>query len=170
MSSERPEDVDEAFARLVAGFHDAPEVTDDDAAPPGPGGSRRNPWPAAEDLDDTSDDAAEPETPDDPADDLIPAGPGADTLDTPASWDDEGHFVPPEPPPIPRPTPLRFAAWIGVLVGPVLLMVTATLGLRLPQLVLGIVVAGFVGGVIYLIATMDDTPHDPYDPGNGAVV
>lgn len=168
MSSERPEDVDKAFARLVAGFHDTTGTRD---APGDPATSRHHPWPAAEDLDDTDEDVApEPAGRDDPGDDLVPAGPGADTLDTPASWDDEGHFVPPEPPPLPRPTPLRFAAWLGVLVGPVLLMVTASLGVRLPQLLLGTVIAGFVGGVVYLIATMDDSPEDPYDPGNGAVV
>lgn len=171
MSSERPEDVDEAFARLIAGFHDTPEVTDDDAASQGSGEPRRQPWPAAEDLDESSDhQVARAGAPDDPTDDLVPAGPGTDSLDTPATWEDEGHFVPPDPPSIPRPAPLRLAAWIGALVGPVLLMVTATLGLRLPQLLLGTVIVGFVGGVIYLIATMDDRPHDPYDPGNGAVV
>lgn len=171
MSSERPEDVDEAFARLIAGFHDSPDTRTGDEADAG----RHHPWPAAEDLDDTTDDSPGKESTDstvpaDADDDLIPAGPGADTLDSPATWDDEGHFVPPDPPPLPRPAPLRLAAWLGVLVGPVLLMVTATLGLRLPQLLLGAIIAGFVGGVIYLIATMDDRPDDPYDPGNGAVV
>lgn len=166
MSSDRPEDVDEAFARLVADFHNSPHP---DASTSDPSG--RRPWPAAEDLDQPSPpDPTEPETPDVPEDDLVPGGPGTDTLDTAASWEEEGHFVPPDPPPLPRPAPLRLAAWIGVLVGPVLLMVTAALRWRLPELVLGTIIVGFVGGVIYLIATMDDGPPDRYDRGDGAVV
>ncbi|MDQ3628237.1 MAG: hypothetical protein M3419_05420, partial [Actinomycetota bacterium] len=91
MSSERPEDVDEAFARLVAGFHDPPDATGRDAVPGAPDAPRSHPWPAAEDLDDTSSDiAAEPEAserpdaagspdpPVPPGDELVPAGPGTD--------------------------------------------------------------------------------------------
>lgn len=168
MSSDRPEDVDEAFARLVAGFHEP--QSHGDSGSDGPAVARPNPWPAAEDLDAVAEEPPEVDHADDPDDDLIPAGPGADTLDTPASWEDEGHFVPPPLPPLPRPTPLRLTAWIGVLVGPVLLMVTAALGWSLPRLLLGTIIVGFVGGVVYLIATMEDRPEDPYDPGNGAVV
>jgi hypothetical protein len=120
--------VDEAFARLVAGF-DAPAAAPEDGA---------RPWPEAEDL----------------------------SADEPA----EGHFVPPVPPPLPRPTPLRLAAWLGVLVGPVLMTLVAAASWRLPELVTTVLVIGFVGGVVYLIATMGDGPRDPYGPDNGAVV
>lgn len=78
--------------------------------------------------------------------------------------------MPPDPPPLSWPPPVRLAAWLGVLVGPVLLMVTAAPGWTLPQPLLATIIVGFVGGVIYLIATMDDSPPDPYDPGSGAVV
>jgi len=158
---DRPEDVDEAFARLVAGF-DAPA-----AAPEG-----ARPWPEAEDLGtdepDEVDDAPEapPVAPPPPA----PSTTMADQLETEASWEDEGHFVPPVPPPLPRPAPLRLAAWLGVLVGPVLMTIMAGLSWRLPELVTTVLVAGFVGGVVYLIATMGDGPRDPYGPDNGAVV
>lgn len=166
MSSERPEDV-EAFARLIAGFHDSPDTTsppapDDPGARATRGRLRRTST------------TAPTRSPTEPAgdtdDDLILGGPGADSLDTPASWDDKGHFVPPDPPPLSWPPPVRLAAWLGVLVGPVLLMVTAAPGWTLPQPLLATIIVGFVGGVIYLIATMDDSPPDPYDPGNGAVV
>ena len=156
---DRPEDVDEAFARLVAGF-DAPA-----AAVEGP-----RPWPDAEDF--GADEPVEVADAPEPARIAPPpaASAEADSLETEASWEDEGHFVPPVPPPLPRPAPLRLAAWIGVLVGPVLMTIVAALSWRLPELVTTVLVVGFVGGVVYLIATMGDGPRDPYGPDNGAVV
>lgn len=161
---DRPEDVDDAFARLIAGF-DTPADT----------GAAR-PWPEAEDVTDEPDESAEvvddpPAAEEEPEPE--PAGTrssGADVLDTDATWDDEGHFVPPDPPPLPRPAPVRLAAWLGVLVGPVVMTIVAALGWRVPELVIAVLVVGFVGGVVYLIATMGDGPRDPYGPDNGAVV
>ena len=159
---DRPEDVDDAFARLVAGF-DAPAAAPEDGA---------RPWPEAEDLsaDEPAEVADEPEPPPVVAAPATPGPAAADQLETEASWEDEGHFVPPVPPPLPRPAPLRLAAWLGVLVGPVLMTIMAGLSWRLPELVTTVLVAGFVGGVVYLIATMGDGPRDPYGPDNGAVV
>ena len=161
---DRPEDVDDAFARLVAGF-DAPSDT----------GTAR-PWPEAEDV---TEESGEPDevVDDPPAAEVEPQpepartrSPGADVLDSDATWDDEGHFVPPDPPPLPRPAPVRLAAWLGVLVGPVVMTIVAALGWRVPELVITVLVVGFVGGVVYLIATMGNGPRDPYGPDNGAVV
>nr|CAA9361900.1 MAG: hypothetical protein AVDCRST_MAG46-3347 [uncultured Nocardioidaceae bacterium] len=156
---DRPENVDEAFARLVAGFHAPTERS-------------ANPWPEAENVSDDGD-----EVPDDdlqtPAVTTPPVAAresGVDRLDTDATWEDEGHFVPPDPPPIPRPAPIRLAAWLAVLVGPVLMTVVAALGWQVPALVTTGLVVGFVSGVVYLIATMGDGPRDPYGPDNGAVV
>lgn len=154
---DRPEDVDEAFARLIAGFN-APTRADEST-----------PWPESENVNDNPDDGTP--TVQQP---LLPPPPtapgGADALDTPATWEDEGHFVPPNPPPLPWPAPLRLAAWVGVLVGPVVLTVVAALGWWVPDIVTTVLVVGFVSGVIYLIATMGAGPHDPYGPDNGAVV
>jgi hypothetical protein len=157
---DRPEDVDEAFARLVAGF-DAPAGTDGSAKP----------WPEAEDVvDDESDDAVDVVQP--PAEPVPPPprASGVDALNTAATWEDEGHFVPPTPPPIPRPAPIRLAAWLAVLVGPVVMTVVAALGWWVPDIVTTGLVIGFVSGVVYLIATMGDGPRDPYGPDDGAVV
>jgi len=155
---ERPEDVDEAFARLVAGF-DAPAPAQGTPAP----------WPAAEDV--TED---EPDLPAVPAAPVLPPPVPPSTpsgeLDTEATWEDEGHFVPPAPPPLPRPAPLRLAAWLAVLVGPVVMTIVAALGWWVPDIVTTVLVVGFVAGVVYLIATMADGPRDPYGPDNGAVV
>lgn len=159
---DRPEDVDEAFARLVAGYYDAPAHAD--GAP--------TPWPTAEDVsddepDDDADLAADPAAEPRPVSDR-PSASG--TLNTEATWEDEGHFVPPNPPPIPRPAPLRLAAWIAVLLGPVVMTVVAALGWWIPEVVTSVIVIGFVAGVVYLIATMGASPRDPYGPDNGAVV
>jgi len=157
---ERPEDVDEAFARLVAGFDITPAQQD------GP-----RPWPEAEDV--TDDEPSEPPV-DEPA--VEPAPPvvasplPSGELNSEATWEDEGHFVPPTPPPLPRPAPLRLAAWLAVLVGPVVMTVVAALGWWVPDIVTTVLVVGFVSGVVYLIATMADGPRDPYGPDDGAVV
>lgn len=156
---DRPEDVDEAFARLVAGFHAPPE-------------GAANPWPEAENVTEDGEELPDDDlqTPAITAQPVAARESGVDRLDTDATWDDEGHFVPPEPPPIPRPAPIRLAAWLAVLVGPVLMTIVAALGWWVPDLVVTALVVGFVSGVVYLIATMGDGPRDPYGPDDGAVV
>ena len=91
-------------------------------------------------------------------------------LNSPGSWDDEGHFTPPEPPPVPVPEPRRRMAWIGLFGAPTLMLVGIVLGWSFPSWISAILVSGFVGGFIYLIATMprDGRGHWPGD--DGAVV
>lgn len=86
-----------------------------------------------------------------------------DSLNTDASWDDEGHFIPPEPPPLPPMQPRRKLAWIGLFGGPLLLLLGIVLGIRYPEWITGVLLAGFAGGFVYLIATM---PHNR--PGSGS--
>jgi hypothetical protein len=163
---DRPEDVDEAFARLIAGYDEPLEVD-----------GETKPWPAAEDVSDEpggdEDAGVDVDVATPPAGEVVPLpgrASGADMLDTEATWEDEGHFVPPTPPPLPRPTPLRLTAWIAVLLGPVIMTVVAALGWWVPEIVTTVLVIGFVAGVVYLIATMGAGPRDPYGPDNGAVV
>lgn len=80
----------------------------------------------------------------------------------------EDHFVPPEPPPVPRATPGRRIAWCGLFLPPLLMLAAVVFGLTFPSwLALGLV-AGFVGGFVFLVATM---PRDGGDGGgDGAVV
>ena len=91
-------------------------------------------------------------------------------MDKPGSWDDEGHYTPPEPPPVPVPEPRRRMAWIGLFGAPALMLVGIVLGWSFPSWVSALLVSGFVGGFIYLIATMprDGRGHWPGD--DGAVV
>ena len=166
MSNDRPEDVDAAFARLVAGYDadaEAPATDDDDVRP----------WPAAEDVDEAADSPShEPIDFDQPD---IPIGESlvissTDPLNTEATWEDEGHFVPPPPPPLPQLDPLMLLAWIGVL-GSVVIAVFATLvGWVIPRLLLLAMIVGFIGGIVVLIARVSRDPTDPDHPDDGAVV
>ena len=77
------------------------------------------------------------------------------------------EFVPPPPPAIPRPRDQisRFA-WGGVILGPILLLLTALLGL--PSIITAAGLAMFIGGFGTLVARHDQPPRDGWD--DGAVV
>ena len=109
---------------------------------------------------------ATPEPPEDPA----PASYGEpepepeDVLDDVAEVD---RFQQPEPPPVPLPsTWQRRAAWGGVFVAPVLALLLALLRVQLPGLLALGLVGWFVGGFLYLVATMPRTPREPWDDGS----
>lgn len=82
--------------------------------------------------------------------------------------DHDERFVPPEPPPLPRPRGLRAVAWAGVFGSPAVLLICLIIGISLPQLLAYVLVAGFVGGFVYLVWQMPRGPRDPFD--DGAVV
>ena len=134
-------DLDAAWARLVADYQRP--VTDPDAP-------RR--WPEAEDLG--------PDRPaETPAD--SPAGTGAPPAPDPGT----GRWVPPPPPPLPRPTGATGVAWVALATGPLLLFVATVVGWRLPTLLTAGCIIGFVGGLVFLIAQMDDRRADGWDDG-----
>jgi hypothetical protein len=81
---------------------------------------------------------------------------------------DGHHFVPPEPPPLPRATPARRLAWLGLFVPPVLMLVAVVLGWTFPAWVAVGLVMAFVGGFNFLVATMPRDRDDGWD--DGAVV
>jgi hypothetical protein len=162
---DRPElDVDSAFAAIVAGWGDA--VT--------PG--QAHPWPAVEDL--TTDDDGRPTVtrtpPDDPP--ALPARRVGDDLrlstgepGEPAErgdLDDGERFIPPDLPPLPRADLLSRLAWAGVVGGPLFLLIAALFWRDLPELLLLVAVAAFVGGFAALVVRM---PRD-HDDDDGAVV
>ena len=166
-------EVDAAWAQIVAGFdttaasgpvppwpvaedvdRDRPDGDDTDGSP-GPAATglagrlvrRGGPAGAQQDADETEDDLLAEAEPDDPTD----------------------HYVPPHPPPLPRPrdTVSRFA-WAGAVGGPVLLVLAHVLGLD--PWIGGAGVAAFVAGFVTLVARMQD--RRPHDDGwdDGAVV
>jgi hypothetical protein len=77
----------------------------------------------------------------------------------------EERFVPPPPPPLPRLPMDRLAAWAGVLVSPLLLLLATLLQVRLPTIVAWLLVGAFLGGFGYLVAQMPRGPRDPFDDG-----
>lgn len=93
---------------------------------------------------------------------------GADGADE----DDEGHFVPPEPPPLPESDATAKFAWLAVLGGPLLLIFTILLQQELRWWIVTLGIGGFLGGFVTLVARMRDgrDEDDWDDPGRGAVV
>jgi hypothetical protein len=78
------------------------------------------------------------------------------------------HFVPPVPPPVPRGTPARRLAWAGLFGPPALMILAVAFGWTFPGALSFALVAGFVGGFVFLVATM---PRDRDEDGDdGAVV
>ncbi|MES4905138.1 MULTISPECIES: hypothetical protein [unclassified Streptomyces] len=178
-------DDDAAFAEIVAAYGK------DTRDPEG-----RAPWPEAEDLpDDAADvndaaDANEETTaagagpadvakPDKPVGSFIVYAPGvgprdwepAEPSDDDFDETDEGHFVPPEPPPLPETDTTTRFAWLGVLGGPLLLLGVVLFQVELTWWITTCGVGGFLGGFTTLVLRMKDDDEEEDDgPGRGAVV
>ncbi|MFC9589620.1 hypothetical protein [Streptomyces sp. NPDC056944] len=87
---------------------------------------------------------------------------------------DEGHFVPPEPPPLPEADATTKFAWLAVVGGPVLMLLAVLLQWDMTWWLTTLCVGGFLGGFATLVGRMkhdDDDDDDGFDdPGRGAVV
>jgi len=158
-SSRDPARDDELFRQIVAGY--AEETTD-----PVPR------WPVSEDVGEGDDLAAAPE-PTGPPYPLLGAVPEDEALPgwvEPAALEDNGHFVPPEPPRLPRPRLRTVAATVVLLAGLAVLFLPWKLGLDDSplSLLLGMLLTG--GGAALLITGMRDAPGHDDDPDGGAVV
>ncbi|MFE4455356.1 hypothetical protein [Streptomyces sp. NPDC056796] len=83
---------------------------------------------------------------------------------------EEGHFVPPEPPPLPEADVTAKFAWLAVVGGPVLMLVAVLMQWEMTWWLTTLSIGGFLGGFATLVARMppDEEEHD--DPGSGAVV
>jgi hypothetical protein len=104
--------------------------------------------------------------------DYSPPDPDAGGVDDDDDDDDtgEGHFVPPEPPPLPdADTTARFA-WLAVIGGPVLLLLAVVLRWEMTWWLTTLGVGGFLGGFATLVARMSSGDEEDDDPGRGAVV
>ncbi|WP_127357720.1 hypothetical protein [Actinacidiphila soli] len=164
-----PLDEAAAWAQLIAAYDDEPE-------------SGAGSWPAAEDLpaaDDDAPDDAEQATPDEPA--SAPPAPKTTSIvihpviagprDFEITEEDEGHFVPPEPPPLPETDVTTKFAWLAVLGGPALIFAFILLQQELPWWAITTGIGGFIGGFATLVARMRPGGDDEDDlPGGGAVV
>ncbi|MFB8774412.1 hypothetical protein [Streptomyces broussonetiae] len=84
--------------------------------------------------------------------------------------DDEGHFVPPEPPPLPTADVTSRFAWLAVLGGPLLLLLAVLLGWEMTWWLTVVGIGGFLGGFATLVTRMRTDEDEDDDPGRGAVV
>ncbi|MFG3548589.1 hypothetical protein [Streptomyces sp. NPDC047725] len=166
-------DEDAAWAAIVAGYGEEP---------PDPPGAK--PFKSVEDLAlleaETNDEAPEPERPASarPLGSSVAFAPGvgprdhslAEPSEDDLGEDDEGHFVPPEPPPLPEGDTTTKFAWLGVLGGPVLLLLAVVLDWDMTWWLTTLSIGGFLGGFATLVMRMRPGDEDDDDPGRGAVV
>ena len=80
---------------------------------------------------------------------------------------EESHdrYVPPEPPPLPRPRGAAGMAWVGVGGVPLLFLVMTIFNVRLVSGAGLLLLLWFVAGFGYLVGTMRDEPGDGWDDG-----
>ncbi|MGW2636265.1 hypothetical protein [Streptomyces sp. NPDC001348] len=179
-----PFDEEAAWAAIVAGYGEEPED------PPG-----TSPFKPVEDLalpekdlgtkidgnpgKKTDDDEEErPRPPARPLGSSVSFAPGVGPRDYTAreaseddfDEDDEGHFVPPEPPPLPDADTTAKFAWLGVVGGPVLLLLAVVLGWDMTWWLATLGIGGFLGGFTALVVRMRTDDDEDGDPGRGAVV
>ncbi|MFF3321898.1 hypothetical protein [Streptomyces sp. NPDC002889] len=83
---------------------------------------------------------------------------------------DEGHFVPPEPPPLPEADVTSRFAWLAVVGGPVLMLLAVLLQWDMTWWLTTLCIGGFLGGFATLVARMSHGDDESDDPGRGAVV
>lgn len=133
-------DVDAAFAQIVAGWEREHGHTE---------------WPDAESAESPESVGSVGSFVEQEPDEVPPADED-DTLD------DEGHFVPPEPPPLPRPQPQTLGAVALFLFGVILLVVPSLLDFSADvSLALGLLAMS--GSIAWLIARLRRGP--PTDSG-----
>jgi len=98
-----------------------------------------------------------------------PAAGGTPARGTPT--DDDEHFIPPAPPPLPRLDPLTKGAWAALFGGPGYLVVATAAGWSVPGLAAFCAVAAFVAGFAILVLRMNEPgPGGSNDDDDGAVV
>jgi hypothetical protein len=97
-------------------------------------------------------------------------GAGAESDAAEPTEADEGHFVPPEPPPLPDLEPITRISWIGLLGGPALLLLATILGWQLTEAIVFVAVGAFVAGFATLVVRMKDRPPTDLGGDDGAVL
>ncbi len=164
-SSRDPARDDELFRQIVAGFAEG-------SSDPVPR------WPVSEDVGEEGRQAGGERT---HGSDEGPRPPYAGSTELPEEqglpgWlepepvEDDGHFVPPEPPRVPRPRARTVIATLILLAGLAVLFVPFRVGLddSSVSMLLGMVMTG--GGAALLVTGMRDAPGGDDDPDGGAVV
>lgn len=145
---------DERFAEIVAGYEKAPEQP-------------VSPWPVSEDV--GADSATPPDV-------VVPLPSEAEPIDGLPGWlepealADEGHYVPPPAPKIPRLRPRTLGCVATMLLGFAVLFMPYRIGLddSTGSLLLGLALTS--GGAALLVSGMRDAPPTGSGPDDGAVV
>lgn len=89
----------------------------------------------------------------------------------PGARDEEGHFIPPAPPPLPSLDPIAKGAWAALFGGPGYLVVATAAGWSVSGIAAFCAVAAFVTGFAILVLRMNEPgPGGPDDGDDGAVV
>lgn len=174
--AERDAELDAAFAAIVAGW-------DEESTDPVPR------WPASEDRTDDAQTVHEPEgrpppptsmeqirfvrdhglpTPEPIDPSLLQPSP----LTGPRDWElvaqPDEHFVPQEPPPLPRGDVVSRLAWSGVVLGPLFLLLAAVFWRDASRFWLGCAAAALIAGFVTLVIRLPDV-HE-HDRDDGAVL
>ncbi|MFK0249914.1 hypothetical protein ACIQUM_34885 [Amycolatopsis azurea] len=165
-----PEDVDATFAEIVADLR-AEGVglfPDEDLEKPAGKSAEK-----AEKAETSSEKAPRPEAPEAEPD---PGWRGGGTSwdktlfeDDPASGEDEGHFVPPEPPPLPRPRKGAFIVLLFFLLGLLLLIAPTLIGMG-TRLGTPLGILALATAIALLLLRVRQGPPPGADPHNGAQV
>lgn len=88
----------------------------------------------------------------------------------PLPADEDEHFVPPVPPPLPHLDPLTKGAWVALFGGPAYLLVAVMVDWQVPGWAAFLAVAAFIGGFATLVVHMGERPPRDSGPDDGAVV
>ncbi len=179
--SDRPDDVDAAFAEIVADLQregvgrtipdlddltdtsELPITDDPDSTPPGgfasgTGLAQGRPAPGA------------PSTPDRPRAGDPPTAWRGHEAEWDWSWNtDEEHYVPPEPPPLPKLRPLTIVALVLIIVGVVLLIIPTLIGLD-ARIATPIALLSITCGGGMLLLRIRQNPKDPNGRDDGAQI
>jgi hypothetical protein len=158
--SDRPDDVDAAFAEIVAGLEregvgrtlpdldDAPDTTE---------------LPVASDPPEVQDKPSPPPRPPEP-----PQAWRGHGTDWDWSWStDEEHYVPPDPPPLPRLRPLTILSLVMIVLGVVLLIIPTLIGLD-ARIATPIALVAITCGGGMLLLRARQSPKDPNTRDDGA--
>jgi hypothetical protein len=174
--SDRPDDVDAAFAEIVADLQregvgrtipdlddltdtsELPVTDDPDGTPPAGFGS----------LDPTGTHQGRPAPP------TEAPRPSASWRGHDAEWDwswgtDEEHYVPPEPPPLPKLRPLTIVALALIVIGVLLLIIPTLIGLD-ARIATPIALLSITCGGGMLLLRIRQNPKDPNGRDDGAQI
>lgn len=167
-----PEDVDAAFAQIVAGL----EREGVGSTVPADLSADASALPEMSELSELSEDKK------DKKDRPIPEGPELPEVAAPATagwrghetemdwaWSsDDDHYVPPEPPPLPRPSALTILALVLMLIALFLLVAPGLIGLATRVATPIALISAAVGIGLVVLRIRQNNPSDPDD--NGAQV